>query len=68
MIVSYFEWVQNLAGFYWSEEEVNEKLEKKMSASSAAVWNASATYGCSLRTAAYAVALSRLSEVVSLLK
>lgn len=68
VIVSYFEWVQNLAGFYWSEEEVNGKLEEKMAASSSAVWNASATYGCSLRTAAYAVALSRLSEVVSLLK
>lgn len=68
VVVSYFEWVQNLSNYYWPEKEVNEKLEKKMSASARAVWDASVRYGCSLRAGAYAVALDRLAAAAVLLK
>ena len=60
--VSYYEWVQNRSGLYWSEEEVNEKLEKRMVIESKNIWTIAQEKGISLRTAAYVHALSRISE------
>lgn len=62
VIVSYFEWVQNLQSYYWTEEEVNERLTRKMTSAFETVWNVSEKEHVSKRMAAYMVALSRLVE------
>jgi glutamate dehydrogenase (NAD(P)+) len=60
--VSYFEWVQNIQQHGWSEEEVNTKLERYMVAAHAAVQKAKKEFGCSMRTAAFVVAIQRVKE------
>ncbi|MBX7139373.1 MAG: Glu/Leu/Phe/Val dehydrogenase [Oligoflexia bacterium] len=62
--VSYFEWVQNRAGYYWSEEEVNQKLKVIMDRSAQQVFELKQEHNVSLRTAAYVLALKRLNEAV----
>ena len=62
VIVSYFEWVQNLQGFYWTEEEVNKRLEDKMIEAFKLVWDVKETYKVSMRKAAYIKALKELVE------
>ncbi|UTC74300.1 Glu/Leu/Phe/Val dehydrogenase [Treponema sp. OMZ 792] len=62
VIVSYFEWVQNLQGFYWTEEEVNRRLEDKMIEAFRLVWDVKETYKVSMRKAAYIKALKELVE------
>ncbi len=62
--VSYFEWVQNLANFYWTEEEVNTKLEQMMLRSFDAVWNMHDAQNCSMRQAAYLVAVDRVAQAM----
>lgn len=64
--VSYFEWVQNLQGFYWSEDEVNRKLEGVMRKSFGDVFALSRADRVSMRTAAYLRAVSRVAEAVRL--
>ncbi|HEX7321094.1 MAG TPA: Glu/Leu/Phe/Val dehydrogenase [bacterium] len=63
VIVSHFEWVQALSGMYWEEQEVNERLERKLVKTFAEVWKKAMTMKTSLRTAAYVVALERVAEV-----
>lgn len=60
--VSYFEWTQNKAGFYWELEDVHQKLRTKMAKEFRAVWDLGKAKSISLRTAAYAIALDRLAE------
>jgi glutamate dehydrogenase (NADP+) len=62
--VSYFEWVQNRMGFYWTLDEVNGRLKQKMVEESERIWTLSQEKEISLRTAAYVHALNRLSEAV----
>ncbi|MGP1576740.1 MAG: Glu/Leu/Phe/Val family dehydrogenase [Treponema sp.] len=62
VIVSYFEWVQNLQSFAWKEEEVNQRLEEKMLSSFETVWQLKEQYGTSFRIAAYIRALQLLTE------
>lgn len=62
VVVSYYEWVQNKAGFYWTEEEVNAKLEQNMKTSFEEVWAMQEEYKVYPRLAAYMVALKRLTE------
>lgn len=62
--VSYFEWVQNRSGLYWSEQEVNEKLEKRMVLEANNIWDIAENKKISLRSAAYVHALSRISEAM----
>lgn len=64
--VSYFEWVQNRIGYFWSEEEVNSRLEEKLNMSFLDVWKMKEQYNTSMRIAAYMLALKRVTEVVSL--
>ncbi|MCG7408216.1 Glu/Leu/Phe/Val dehydrogenase [Paenibacillus sp. ACRRX] len=59
--VSYFEWVQNLMNYYWSEEEVLEKLEVNMVKSYDAVRKMAKEYETNLRTAAYMISLHRVT-------
>ncbi len=62
--VSYFEWVQNRMGFYWTLDEVNSRLKQKMVEESERIWTLSQEKEISLRTAAYVHALNRLGEAV----
>ncbi len=64
--VSYFEWVQNKAGYYWSEEEVNSKHDEKMEVAFAHVWKNAAEFKTSMRIAAYITALQKIEQGVTL--
>jgi glutamate dehydrogenase (NAD(P)+) len=61
--VSYFEWVQNRYGYFWSEREVNERLEVKMTEAFDATLKTALQYRVSMRTAAYMVAIDRVATV-----
>jgi glutamate dehydrogenase (NAD(P)+) len=63
---SYFEWVQDRHGYFWSETEVNDKLERKMYDAFHTVLNTSIKYNCDMRTAAYIVAINRVASVTKL--
>jgi glutamate dehydrogenase (NAD(P)+) len=63
---SYFEWVQNRHGYYWSEAEVNRQLEEKMVEAYNAVLKTALKYKIDLRTAAYVVAIDRVATVTRL--
>ena len=62
--VSYFEWVQNRMGDYWTEDEVTRRLKAKIEPETDAVWAIAHEKGISMRTAAYVHALQRLEEAV----
>ena len=64
--VSYFEWVQNKAGYYWSENEVNTRHDEKMELAFASVWNNAAQFKTSMRIAAYITALQKIEQGVKL--
>ncbi len=64
--VSYFEWVQNKAGYYWTEEEVNTKHDLKMEIAFEQVWGNTAQYKTSMRIGAYITALQRIEQGVKL--
>ncbi len=63
--VSYFEWVQNQQGFYWSLEEVQQRLYAMMSQEFGHVYDWMVEKKIDMRTAAYAVALSRIGDAIS---
>ncbi|MBF7685650.1 Glu/Leu/Phe/Val dehydrogenase [Acinetobacter sp. B10A] len=58
--VSYFEWVQDMASYFWSEDEINERLDKLMIQAIEDVWSTSVEKKCTLRTAAYILACERI--------
>lgn len=58
--VSYFEWVQNLYGYYWKEAEVLEKLEEIMVNSFKEVYATQEKYNSNMRNAAYIKAIERI--------
>ena len=60
---SYFEWVQDRYGYFWTEKEVNERLEAKMCDAFRAVLQTSLKYKVDMRTAAYIVAIDRVAAV-----
>jgi glutamate dehydrogenase len=60
--VSYFEWVQNNQGFYWTEEEVEERLEKVMVRSFNNIYDTSSNRGVNMRLAAYMVGVRKMAE------
>lgn len=62
--VSYFEWVQNLANYYWSEKEVNERLHEKMVKAYEEVRDMSKEYSVDRRTGAYMVALIKITKAM----
>jgi glutamate dehydrogenase/leucine dehydrogenase len=67
VVVSYLEWVQNLDRLYWTEAEVNSKLEQKMTSAFKAVHKVSARREVSMRTAALIVGVGRVAEAVETL-
>lgn len=60
VVVSYFEWVQNLQAIFWDEHEINSMLKKIMQRSAEEVYMQSEKNSVSLRVAAYMVALERV--------
>lgn len=60
--VSYFEWVQNNQGYYWTEDEVNEKLRKKLVDAFNNVYTTAETRKLNMRLAAYMVGLRNAAE------
>ena len=63
--VSYFEWVQNKAGYYWDVEEVHERLRKIMRREFDLVYRRMMDKEIDMRTAAYAHALSRIGTAIA---
>ncbi len=64
--VSYFEWVQNLYGYYWTDEEVYEKEEEMMVQAFNSIWEVMEEHGISMREAAYVYSIKKLAEVMKL--
>ena len=64
--VSYFEMVQNASMYYWSLEEVHERLARKMSLAYHTVLDTAKTYNVNMRKAAYVVAVNRVVETMRL--
>ncbi len=64
--VSYFEMVQNACMYYWDEEEIHEKLDKRMTRAYHEVLATSERHGINMRKAAYVVAVARVVEAMRL--
>ncbi|MCB0325653.1 MAG: Glu/Leu/Phe/Val dehydrogenase, partial [Bdellovibrionales bacterium] len=62
--VSYFEWVQNRAGFYWTLDEVHQRLEQRMADAAQKVTRRRKELTTSMRTAAYVVAIERIGQAI----
>ncbi len=60
--VSYFEWVQDFSSFFWTEDEINDRLERIMVNAFAAIWRISEEKRVPLRTAAFIIACHRVLE------
>jgi len=62
--VSYFEWVQNRMGYYWSEEEVDEKLKNVMDKAVEDIYQFKQATNCDFRLAAFSVAAQRIAQAM----
>ncbi|SPE30511.1 Glutamate dehydrogenase [Burkholderiales bacterium] len=60
VIVSYFEWVQDFSSFFWTEDEINMRLEKILVGSYRKIWETAETHRIALRTGAFVVACERV--------
>jgi glutamate dehydrogenase (NAD(P)+) len=60
--VSYFEWVQNASSFFWTEDDINVRLDRALMDAFKAVWEVAQDQSVSLRTATYIVACRRVLE------
>lgn len=66
VVVSYFEWVQNIQSVSWSEEHVNEQLKSIMDQAFQSVWNIAEENNTTLRTGAYLIAVKRVVDAKNL--
>lgn len=64
--VSYFEWVQNNYNYYWTEDEVNTRLDYKITTAFKEVWDMHEKFKCNMRDAAYLVAVKRVADATKL--
>jgi glutamate dehydrogenase/leucine dehydrogenase len=64
--VSYFEWVQDLQGYFWTEADVNAKLDQVMTSSYKAVADLAEKHGVNNRTGAYLLSIDRVAEATRL--
>ena len=62
VIVSYFEWLQNLQNYYWTKGEVFDKLYRMLAKAKASVDETQKKYGCSRRTAALVLGIARVAD------
>ena len=60
--VSYFEWVQDFSSFFWTEDEINVRLDKIMVGALKNIWDVADRHKISLRTATFAVACERILQ------
>ncbi|OZB47062.1 MAG: glutamate dehydrogenase, partial [Thiomonas sp. 14-66-4] len=60
--VSYFEWVQDFSSFFWSEDEINARLDKILGGAFAHIWDTADRLKITLRTAAFVVACERVLQ------
>jgi glutamate dehydrogenase (NAD(P)+) len=60
--VSYFEWVQDFSSFFWSEDEINVRLDKIMIGALKKIWDTADRHKITLRTATFAVACERILQ------
>jgi len=60
--VSYFEWVQNKQGYYWSEKDVEKRLYKVMHKAFETIYNTAQTRNVDMRVAAYMVGVRKMAE------
>ena len=60
--VSYFEWVQDFSSFFWTEDEINVRLDKIMVGALKRIWEVADQHGITLRTATFAVACERILQ------
>ena len=60
--VSYYEWVQDMYSFFWSEKRINQTLEDTMTNAFQNVHQTAHRYGVDLRTGAYILAIDRVAE------
>ena len=63
--VSYFEWVQDLANYFWTEDEVNERLDRVITKAFQEVWDMHEKHKCNMREAAYMVAVKRVADATT---
>ena len=64
--VSYFEWVQDMQSFFWTEARINESLREIMDHAFESVYAMSQRHSVHMRTAAYMVAVARVAEATNL--
>ena len=66
VVASYFEWVQDFSSFFWTEREVNERLQRIMCDAFAGTWEVSRERKVTLRTAAFIIACTRVLNAMEL--
>jgi glutamate dehydrogenase (NAD(P)+) len=66
VVVSYFEWVQNLNNYYWDLDTMRQRLEEVMVRSFNDVWNFSHTHQADLRTGAYMLGIKRVADALDM--
>jgi glutamate dehydrogenase (NAD(P)+) len=66
VIVSYFEWVQDRIGYFWEEDDVNNRLNRMMREAFENVYNTAIKYDTTLRLGAYVYAIDKVAEVLKL--
>lgn len=62
VVVSYFEWLQNLQNYYWNKSEVFDKLYRMLAKAKSSVEETKKKFGCSRRTAALVLGIARVAE------
>jgi glutamate dehydrogenase (NAD(P)+) len=62
--VSYFEWVQDRVGYFWSEQRVNRRLERMMRTSFEAVYDSAMQHNVTLRIGAYVLAIDKVAKTL----
>ena len=66
VIVSYFEWLQNLRRDYWAEQKVNERLDRNITKAFNDVYQTSERYGIDMRKASTVLAVNRVVEAIKI--
>ncbi len=66
VVVSYFEWVQDIQQFFWTEQEVNERLRHVIKRAFGEVWSIMQERSVDMRTAAYILAVNRVAEAIKM--
>jgi len=65
VVVSYFEWVQGLQQYFWTEQEVNARLDAIITRAFAETWNLHETRDLPIRVTAYGLAVKRVAEATT---